>query len=302
MNQKIIDIISGETYIKDGSGNQIQLTETGGIKYPYGDGLIVTTDVLTADFQPSTNGVFEDTGLSVDVTTETNEQAHVTFSGNVYSTTGDYMQVFIRILDGATVIREGYISYGTGVLTSRTPFTLDVYHTFAAGTNTVKVQMQYVTSGQSSFIQGGDDTNDQRGRLQVVQFRTPTQTVVKEILNWSPTSDTSISATLVDIAGVANQTISIPTSGEYMFDLNVNGAYNDLAGQTDWVFAIIIDDTTTHEFPLAAIDSNTRENISAKLKATLTQGSRDIRVQWRRAGGSNTMTVDGSTRINLSIT
>lgn len=129
-----------------------------------------TTSVLTSDFTPSTHATYEDSGLSVDVTTSENEVALVHFSGNVYADTADYLQFFVQILDGATVILERYFFLGTAVVNTRAPIDMAVYHTFAEGTNTVKVQFKYQTSGQVNIMKGGDENFDQRCRLQVVQI------------------------------------------------------------------------------------------------------------------------------------
>ena len=128
---------------------------------------------------------------------------------------------------------------------------------------------------------------------------------LKEVIEWIPGGVASTtSGTLGDITGVTNQAIDVFVDGDYIFDLDVNGVYNNAVGRTDWVFAVIVDDTTTYEFPVMAVAIGTldsRKSVSGKVKVPLTAGVRNVRIQWRRAGGVNTMFVDTASSLSLSI-
>lgn len=135
-----------------------------------GKNAVALTSVLTSNFTPTTPATYEDTGLTIDLTTNDNEYAHIVLNGSVYAGTGDYLQFFLRILVDGVAVKEMYWFVGTTTVNGRLPVNLTLYHPFSAGSHTVKVQMKYQTAGELAIFQGGNETNDQRGTLQVVQF------------------------------------------------------------------------------------------------------------------------------------
>lgn len=133
-----------------------------------GSAPVLHTDVQTADQTPASTA-YEDSEMSITLTAADGDILDIVASGNVYSATGQAMNPFVRISIGATVIREAFLSNGA-TTTTRAHMVLGVRHPISStGSYTVKVEFRY-PSGTAPTFTGGDEDQDQRWRLQILQF------------------------------------------------------------------------------------------------------------------------------------
>lgn len=103
-------------------------------------------------------------------------------------------------------------------------------------------------------------------------------------------SASTTSSSYVDITDMVDQTVAIPTAGDYLITL-VAATYNSGASYFDGQIQLLIDDATAVECPLIferTAGSQPGES-THQFVVTFTAGNHDIRPQWKRVAGTGTL-------------
>jgi len=102
------------------------------------------------------------------------------------------------------------------------------------------------------------------------------------MLTFNPTSVNFDSITFVDLAGVTNQSISFPETGNYIFQLIISGPYT-AGADNGMVWGLVVDDGTPvayPQIPMAFFASAPRYmGVASAISTSITAGTRDIRLQ-----------------------
>lgn len=112
----------------------------------------------------------------------------------------------------------------------------------------------------------------------------------------------STSATYVDITDMVNQTVAIPTAGDYLVTL-VASTYNSGVSYFDGQIQLLIDNTTAVECPLIFERGQTNGpgESTHQFVVTFTAGNHDIRPQWKRTAGTGTLQAAASLPWTLTV-
>lgn len=112
----------------------------------------------------------------------------------------------------------------------------------------------------------------------------------------------STSATYVDITDMVDQTVAIPTAGDYLVTL-VASIYNSGMSYVDGQLQLLIDDTTAVESPLIIerTASSQPGESTHQFVVTFTAGNHDIRPQWKRTAGTGTLQSSASLPWTLTV-
>jgi len=107
---------------------------------------------------------------------------------------------------------------------------------------------------------------------------------------------TTTSTSFADIAGMVNQTVSVPATGNYLITLESFTFTSSLAGSADYVLQLVVDSAGTPQnlpYPQSEVDSS-NESLSQTLLVTLSAGSHTFKPQWKRVSGSVTLQTDAA--------
>jgi len=111
---------------------------------------------------------------------------------------------------------------------------------------------------------------------------------MRVVKNYTPNAAFVRLETAEDISGIVNQSITVDTTGDVSFELNISHLIQNDPNPYKWIFSLLIDNSVSMDFPtvqLATSDKTDRINIGMSMTINLTAGAHDVRIQWRAAPG-----------------
>lgn len=137
----------------------------------------------------------------------------------------------------------------------------------------------------------------------VTTWATPASSAFCALLTFTPntTGGAVTSATFVDVGGMVNQSVTIPSNGDYLITLQ-SLAYGGTAAYTGGEYGVsIAGAAATTLSPQMIYFLNLHSACTSSVKATLTAGSTTFKPQWRKVSGSD-LNTDTSLVWKMTIT
>lgn len=125
--------------------------------------------------------------------------------------------------------------------------------------------------------------------------------VFKEALGWFVTGSTTVGTSYADLSNVANQTVTFPASGDYIFLLCCQDPFPAAATNDELYMQVMIDNVASGEFPVITFNADSaqrRMSFSSVITIAVTAGDRNIRVQMKSLNGGR-ITVDSAVSLQL---